>query len=223
MPTMEREDHTLNSAESREFTIGAEVMARDGEPLGSVAYVVVQPPRLHVTNLVVSTGSLLGRDIVVPVDAVEQADEQRVHLALTKEQFAAQPDYVDVEYQQPTQDWQMGGLGYPGSTVLWPTGTYFPQPESVTVNAPAGTVGLHEGMDVQSGDGHRVGSIDGLETDPSTGDLTAIAVKHGFLFTHDTVIPMEEIQGVDNDIVTLRTSHDELQKRFHQESEAGQG
>jgi len=223
MPTMEREDHTLNSAESREFTIGAEVMARDGEPLGSVAYVVVQPPRLHVTNLVVSTGSLLGRDIVVPVDAVEQADEQRVHLALTKEQFAAQPDYVDVEYQQPTQDWQMGGLGYPGSTVLWPTGTYFAQPESVTVNAPAGTVGLHEGMDVQSGDGHRVGSIDGLETDPSTGDLTAIAVKHGFLFTHDTVIPMEEIQGVDNDIVTLRTSHDELQKRFHQESEAGQG
>lgn len=213
----------MRSAESRKFTIGAEVMASDGEPLGSVAYVVVQPPRLHVTNLVVSTGSLLGRDIVVPVDAVEQADEHRVHLALTKERFAAQPDYVDVEYQQSTQDWQMGGLGYPGSTVLWPTGTYFPQPESVTVNAPAGTVGLHEGMDVRSGDGHRVGSIDGLKTDPSTGNLSAIVVKHGFLFTHDTLIPMEEIQGTDNDMVTLRPSHDELQKRFQHESEAGQG
>jgi len=220
---MDQEDQTMHSAESREFTIGAEVMASDGEPLGSVAYVVVQPPRLHVTNLVVSTGSLLGRDIVVPVDAVEQAGEQRVHLSLTKEQFAAQPDYVDVEYQRPTQDWQMSGLGYPGSTVLWPTGTYFPQPESVTVNAPAGTVGLHEGMDVQSVDGHRVGSIDGLETNPATGDISAIVVKHGFLFTHDTLIPMEEIQGTGNDIVTLRTSHDELQKRFQRESEAGQG
>jgi hypothetical protein len=40
---MDQEDQTMHSAESREFTIGAEVMASDGEPLGSVAYVVVQP------------------------------------------------------------------------------------------------------------------------------------------------------------------------------------
>ncbi len=40
----------MHNAESRVFTIGAEVMTSDGEPLGSVAYVVVQPPQLHVTN-----------------------------------------------------------------------------------------------------------------------------------------------------------------------------
>jgi uncharacterized protein YrrD len=194
--------------------IGADVIGGDGNKLGSVAYVVVHPPELHLTDLVVSTGSILGRDIVVPVDVVDRIAAGKVYLSVDQREFSAFEDYVDIQYKQPPDDWiPVSGSVYPTQGTLWPGDLYYPQVSEVHVNAPAGTVGLNEGMEVESSDGHKVGSIVALDTDPSSGDVTGIVIHHGLLFRHDTRIPVEDIADVGTEHVALKLTRDEVHRR----------
>ena len=60
----------MSGAAEERIDIGADVLTVDGEKVGSVVYVVVQPETMRLTDIVVSTGAILGRDVVVPIDAV---------------------------------------------------------------------------------------------------------------------------------------------------------
>lgn len=197
------------------ITTGTPVFTSDGQQAGHVSYVVVDPRTFKVTDFVVSTGNFLGRDIVVSTDQIEREDDDGIYLKLDRQGLDACPDYVDVNYQTPPDTWLPApGLTYPAGSMLWPAGITYPEATSVTVNTPAGTVGLYPGMDVVSSDGHTVGSIDALVTDPQSDDVTGFVVKHGFIFTHDTTIPVDQVARVENDRVKLKISKDAAEQEF---------
>lgn len=197
--------------------VGADVSTSDGAHVGRVAYVVVRPPAFTITDVVVSTGALLGRDIVVPVDSVAGREGNAVRLALDRHALDTLPDYVEAHYERPPDDWfGAAGMYYPGSGTLWPAGTYFPVPTSTTVNAPAGTVGLREGLDVVSSDGHGVGRIHRLVTDGAGEEVAALVVTEGVLFRHDVTIPTTEIEQATEAGVVLRLTRDEVKERFEE-------
>lgn len=194
--------------------IGSDVLGRNGEKLGSVLYVVVHPPDMHVTDVVVSTGAILGRDIVVPVDAIDRVADEKVYLSVDKGGLEDFQGYVEIEYKQPPQSWiPTSGFVYPVQAILWPADMVYPQITSVEVHTPPGTVELREGMDVESSDGHKVGSIAALDTDPSTDRVTGLIIKQGWIFSHDTHIPMEDVADVSSDRVKLKVTKDEVQRR----------
>jgi uncharacterized protein YrrD len=194
---------------------GADVIGSDGEKIGTVTYVVARPPALDITDIVVGTGALLGRDIVVPTDQVDRIEDGRVYLRLDRSGLERLPDYVDVKYETPPTGWiPPDGFYYPSAAVLWPAGAYYPQPSSVTVNAPAGTVGMHEGMEVESSDGHTIGSIAGFDIEGET--VAAFVVKEGFIFHHDVRIPVGAVAGVEEGKVRLNLTKDEASTRFQQ-------
>jgi sporulation protein YlmC with PRC-barrel domain len=196
--------------------IGADVVGSAGESLGSVAYVVVRPPEMHLTDIVVSTGSILGRDVVVPIDKVERVEAGKVFLSLDKDAVNQCPDYVEIHYDQPPSTWAPPmGYYYPGDMTLWPAGMYNPQPSSVTVNAPSGTVGVSQGMEVESSDGQKVGSVQAIDADPRRDDVTAIVIKRGHLFSHhDVRIPTDCIADVEGDRIKLSLTAEEVKSRF---------
>lgn len=191
--------------------IGADVIGSAGDKVGTVAYVVVQPPRMHVTDYVVSTG-LLGRDVVVPIDKVDHVADGKVYLSLDANGLNQLDDYIEVQYTQPPQEWAppVGSFLYPAQSIVWPAGAYYPEASSVTVNTPQGSVGLHEGMDVESSDGHKVGAIKAIEEDPASGDVTEIIIKEGHLFSHDARIPASLIAEVHEGRVTLSVTRDDV-------------
>lgn len=208
----------MNPHDSEEhIRIGADVISSAGDKVGSVAYVVVHPPEMHVTDIVVSTGAILGRDVLVAVDKVNRIADGQIHLSIDKDQLEKCEDYVEVEYEGPPPEWAPAtGWGYPAGGTLWPTGSFYPEVSSVHVNAPSGTVGIRHGMDVESSDGHKVGSIDALDANLSTDDLTEMVVKQGHLFTHDIHIPIGDVDRVDEEKVVLKLSRDEVRQRFGQ-------
>jgi sporulation protein YlmC with PRC-barrel domain len=104
---------------------------------------------------------------------------------------------------------------YPSTSVLWPAGAYYPEPSSTTVNAPAGTVGIRKGMDVVSSDGHRVGTVQAMDRDPSTGNLTDIIVRHGHLTHHDLRIACSQVSEIEGDQVKLTLTREEFEKKLH--------
>jgi uncharacterized protein YrrD len=195
--------------------IGSDVLGSDGEKVGSVAYLVIDPTDLHLTDLVVNTGALLGRDVLVPVDVVGSITPDGVQLTVDKDTLATYQNYIDVEYTRPPEGWiAPPDFAAPMSSIVWPMGSYGALPQPTHVNAPKGSVGLSEGMEVQSSDGHRVGSLRAVDNDPASDDIRAIVVKEGHLFGHDVTIPADRIERIDEGLVVLTLTQDEAKAEF---------
>ena len=192
--------------------IGADVMDSGGNKVGTATYIVVRPPEMQMTDIVVSTGAILGRDVVVPLHSVREVAEGKVYLSIDQDQLKTYPDYIEINYQQPPGGWvPPAGPYYPATGVLWPVGASYPEASSVRVNTPPGTVGISEGKEVESSDGKKVGSVDALETDPMSNEVTGFVVKRGFLFTHDTLLPTTAVSAVHDGKVILDVTKDQVQ------------
>src|ERR1700738_5179390 len=83
-----------------EIRLGASVDAIDGE-VGRVDRVIVRLGSGEVTGLVVRKGLLLGRDIVIPIEAVDRADDESVHLGLSLDQVNALTEFNPDEFTRP--------------------------------------------------------------------------------------------------------------------------
>lgn len=198
------------------LAIGADVIAADGDKVGSLDYVVVHPPDLRITDIVVGTGLILGRDIVIPADTLARVEGGKVYLRLNKGDLEKYPDYINIHYQAPPQGWiPPAGFMYPPTGVLWPEGmSYYPAPASVTVNAPPGTTGISAGMDVRSSDGHTIGTISKVEIGDAGQDVVGLVVKEGLIFHHDVTIPTSAVSGIQDGAVLLNLTADEVKGQF---------
>jgi sporulation protein YlmC with PRC-barrel domain len=202
-------------APEERITGGEDVLDSTGAKVGTVAYAVIKPPEMHLTDIVVSTGALLGRDIVVPTDKIGEMSGGKVHLTIDKNELETLKDYVEVHYDQPPETWAVdAGYMYPSQSVLWPAGSYYPEPTSTTINAPAGTVGIRKGMEVVCSDGHKAGTVQAMDSDPSTGNLTDIIVRHGHLTHHEVRIPCSQVADIEADQVKLAMSKQEFENKL---------
>ena len=103
--------------------LDAKVRARDGEEIGSLNRAIVDPQTNEVTHVVVSTGAIFGRDIVVPRENVERAnqDGDTIQLDLTKDELERFPDFMPEQYGAPPPAWVApAGYGFPASGYAWP-------------------------------------------------------------------------------------------------------
>ncbi|GAC1405528.1 MAG: hypothetical protein NVSMB52_19320 [Chloroflexota bacterium] len=203
--------------EDARVDIGADVVGSDGTKIGTVSYVVVRPPQLHVTDYVVTTGEFLGRDIVVPVDSVERIADGQLHLRVDKHALGELKDYIEIHYTRPPESWApLGGFTYSTESTLLPSSTFYPEDAEVRVNAPAGTVGLSKGMPIETSDGHNAGSIGAVDEDSTTGNITGLILTEGHFFKHEVHIPASTVARVRDDRVTLTLTRDELQRQYGQ-------
>ncbi len=72
---------------------GVEVLADDGE-LGTVDHVLVDPQTRRITHIVVRTGPLIPRDLIVPIEKVYSLGSERVAVHGTREELASSPAYT---------------------------------------------------------------------------------------------------------------------------------
>lgn len=196
----------------KHIDIDADVLDSEREKVGTVAYVVVRPSDRRITDIVVRTGILLGREIVVPTDLIHDVRDGKVYLLIDKEELKKYPDYIKIDYEHLPEGWVApDDLDYPPSGILWPAGSYY-SPADIRINAPPGTLGLREGMDVESSDGHKVGVIESLDVDLQTEQIRAFTVKRGHLFTHETLIPVGDVTAIRPGKVILNLTKDQVKE-----------
>ncbi len=99
--------------------IGARVRTRDDADVGEVHRVVVDLERQAVASIVVLKGRLLSRDILVPLEYVERADEDGVGLRLTTDELKELPDFAYNEILTPPPTWAFP-MPYPGGAIYVP-------------------------------------------------------------------------------------------------------
>lgn len=63
---------------------------------------------------------------------------------------------------------------------------------------------LKENTDVLNARGEKIGSVDRVVIDPESRKVTHLVAKKGLLFTREKVIPVEQVERVTPDAVTLK-------------------
>lgn len=203
-----------------DIRLGAPVSTRDGKRVGRVDRVVVDPDGERLTHLVVHSGVILTRDVVVPAEDVDAATRDGVRLHLGSEELDRLPDFVETEFvplesqdEPPLITWE-GAPSYEPKAVLVPASLlydppikpYAPQIVEERENVPYGAADIAHGSWVRCVDGP-VGKVVEVRVEPSTRRVTGVVVE-----AEDGrwLVPAEAIAVVDSRGVGLRARRCEL-------------
>jgi uncharacterized protein YrrD len=156
--------------------LGAKVRTKDAHDAGEVHRVIIDPATERITGFAISTGGLLGREVMVGEDAFEATDAggETVTLSLTKEELKSQPTFDEGDYVAPEPGWAAPtGYEFPPNAYLWPPLDTLPAAEER--DRPA----IKKGDAVKDRDGDLVGTVAEIRFDQATGDLLGFTVKAG--------------------------------------------
>jgi uncharacterized protein YrrD len=182
-----------------EFKQDTRVYTPDGQVVGHVDRVVLDPRTKTVSHIVVRKGFLFVEDKVVPLDMIESADQERVTLRAAAgdlEKLSAFEDahYVPLSMDEAASVAYAEGLAEP---LYWypPVGGWMghdylpPYRMHIDQNIPEDTVAVIEGARVVTADDKEVGHVEQVFTDPATNRATYVLVAHGFLTKTKKLIP----------------------------------
>jgi uncharacterized protein YrrD len=198
-----------------QFKNGAEVFSGDGEKIGTLRRIVIDPRTREVSNLVVEKGFLFKTDKVIPITLVDLGIEDRIILKKTNQDILEEfPDFESTYYvpidqpDNPYQDDIEASYLYPPLHLGWTTGGHvgYPLPQYVLKteqDIPEGTVALEEGAKVISRDGEHVGNVEEIMTESQEERVTHFVVSEGLLLKERKLIPAVWIESVTEDEIHL--------------------
>lgn len=200
-----------------EYRVGSVLRSTQGDDLGHVDALVVDPTNLTVTHLVVSHDKLSPR-VLVPVRRVSEASPEAVTTDLGPGDLERAEPFDAPDYNDPDV-----GMAY-GDMVLDP-GSYFLEPFASPLDGwvltshervPKGEITIRRGQDVYSSDQAHLGKVDEFLVDPEDDHITHVVVRQGSaLRRQDVVVPVTAATTLEDDRVVLRLSRDEVESLDH--------
>jgi uncharacterized protein YrrD len=198
-----------------QFKKGAEVFSGEGEKVGTLDRVVIDPRTREVSSLVVGKGILFRTDKVIPITLVDLDIEDRIVLKKTNQDIVEDfPDFETAHYvpldepDNPYYEAVEASYWYPPIHPGWAMSNYVghPQPEFVLKtdqDIPEGTVALEEGAKVISRDGKHVGNVEQVITESQENRVSHFVVSEGFLLKERKLVPAVWVTNVAEDEIHL--------------------
>lgn len=207
--------------------LDARVLTSDGHDVGRIKHAVIDPGAREVAAFVVSTGGLLGRDVIIARQEIESArpDGDAIRLELSKERFDDLPTFVPRDYSAPPVGYEPTGPGaFPTSAYLWPVAYEVTATDAAIPDrgsSPSGDVdaappSIDHGSRVVDSNGDEVGVVEDLLFDEDTGKLRALVVTLGgglqrlFGAGRTAKISASLVEGVADRVVHLRTVKEQI-------------
>jgi len=199
--------------------LGGKVQCTDG-PFGDLADVVVDPIARRVTHLVVQPHKHHERARLVPVERASAAGDGIALDCSVADVEALEPvhesAYLRVgELPVADPEWEIGTqdvLALPLYQEMDGMGSVIDPDPHVIVNydrIPKHEVEIRRSSAVMSADGHHLGHVDGFLV--GSGETTDIVLERGHLWgRREVVIPAAAVARVENDLVTLSVTKDEV-------------
>jgi sporulation protein YlmC with PRC-barrel domain len=207
---------------------GTRVVDSSGKGVGTVSRLILHGQSREAAGVVVHQGIVNRREVVVPLSKVASFTGDEVRLGMTAHDMAGLDIYNSAPLRAMPDHWEMpigfdqrdffllGGDGWTEAVLP------FEQTGSAVTHTP-GYVrdtetpqdprepDIAAGMHVYSKDGTQVGSVEAVELDEVTRRVIRITVKHGFLFTTQTVVPASMV-GAVTDRISLNVDADTVKK-----------
>ncbi len=205
----------------------ADVVSAEGEKIGTVNRVVVNPRTKKIDSLVIRQGFINKVDKVIPMDMIETADKEKVTLKPVASSLDELPNFEENYFvtvdpntgiQEPAP---IDPILYPPRIYPYPplgvSPAYYPgffETYSVKTdeNIPQDTIPLKEGARVVSADDKHVGSIERVFVDSETEKVTHFLVSEGVLFKEHKLIPSAWVNTINEEAVRLGVDADVLNR-----------
>jgi uncharacterized protein YrrD len=187
--------------------LGSDIYGSDGEKLGVVDSLVVEPDTGAISSIVVRKGLFFPTDKILPASAATSVDEDGVHVNLTKDDVEQLTEYMDAEYMWPPAGYY-GGAGY-----IWPAASVYTTDLMVDAEIEErhpGSIILSEGTLVVGSDNEELGRITEMVTD-DRGRVAGIRVEEGFFRHHEHYIPAHLVESADDTVVRLKVTKDRVE------------
>jgi uncharacterized protein YrrD len=192
----------------------AEVISGQGNKVGTLNRVVIDPKNKDVSHLVVSVGFLSDEARVVPMSSVRSVVEGSIILQEDDDEFGRLPEFEETHYIAVDEDeapgWEKPLYSYPPLLAWGQTGQYAQVPSPSYVqrterNIPEGLVALEEGAGVISSDHQRVGNVESIRVAPDDR-ATHLVISAGLLLKKSKLIPTHWIGHIQEDKIVLAVS-----------------
>ncbi len=218
---------------SIQLELGQDVYASDGEKVGTVDRLLINPQTHAIEQFIIHSGFFTREDKLVEAGLVSSADRNGVRLNASGEEVHALPTFYEEQYAVASPDQLTGGgmitpnaggvgqllydapstgRGYPGTGSFFDPAPINPPPLQNQSNAPEADVMIGEGTDVVGSNGDKLGTI-GDVMFGADGRLEAFVVKAGLLFKHDVRVSADQIAEIASDHVRLNITADEAKRR----------
>jgi sporulation protein YlmC with PRC-barrel domain len=207
--------------------LGMDVFGSDGEKVGTVERIVVDPNTKQIHQFIVHRGFLSHDDKLVEISMISSQDTDGLRLDLTADQVNELPGYVEDRFVDiPEHDRgalpfmlpsAMGagsylygapyaGRGYEGSSDSF----FDAAPAAAPViedqsNIPETDVMISEGTDVYGADGDKVGSV-GQILMGDDGAIDGFVVSKCFIFKKDVRVPIDWVESADGEEIRLNVT-----------------
>lgn len=194
-----------------QFNLGTHVYSEDGQLVGKVDRIVLAESDGAVRGLVVHKGHFFTRDVLVPLDTVATVNDVGLYLRLGKDEVGHLPEFVEEEYAPPPAD-AASPSPHTAGEAMFPLGVELgvaPQMVGETTNLPRGSSAIARGFSVCCSDGE-VGLVRDVVLDGEQTFLAYLVLEaRGEPLDHAHV-PLRLAAHVENAVVTLRCTRDEL-------------
>src|SRR5258706_2167507 len=200
------------------FQKNADVIDANGQQVGSLERVVLNPESKLITDIVVRTGTLFNKvDRVVPVELIVETTENQIALSREAGEIESFPpfeerylvDEDDDTAQKPADVPPVvyGNPGFGPMVVPAPGEQFVAQ---IDQNIPNGTVTMKEGAKVITADGKHVGNVERVLADASVDQVTNLEISKGRFTKEWRLIPMKWVMTMGEDEVRLRVNEDSI-------------
>jgi uncharacterized protein YrrD len=198
-----------------QFQKNAVVLSADGQQVGSLNRVVVDPNTRVLTDIVVRTGALFNHEErVVPLEFIAETTADQIVLREEAGDLKTLPPFeeehiVDTEENtggSPGEIVQPLGYGSPVIGTPMPTTIGEEFVTRIDQNIPEGSVAVKEGAKVISADGKNVGDVERIFTGIPNEQITHLLISRGKLSKKTKLLPIEWVDNLAEDEVTLRVN-----------------
>ncbi len=204
-----------------QFQQDASIVAANGQEVGHIDRVVVDPQTKAVTHIVVRKGLLFKEEKVVPIVLIADATEDRITLRAGAEDLEALPPFEEKHYVQSE-----GGTAPTASPSGSAPALYGPSPlggalgaslpeerfvEQIEQNIPEGTIAMKEGAKAITTEGKHVGNVERVFTDPPEERATHLLISKGLLSKERRLIPITWVSIMAEDEVHLAVKEEALE------------
>ena len=184
---------------SMNIDLGADIISSDGEKLGVVDSLVIEPNNGSIQAVVVRKGLFFPTDKILPLQMVTGIEGDAVRVNISKDDAEQLTEYMDSAYVMPPAGYY-GGYGY-----MWPAASVYSRDlmvdEQIRERMPDAII-LSEGTLVVDKDGDEVGRISEIASDDQSR-VTGFKVEEGLFRHHEHYIPAHTVAKADDTVVQL--------------------
>jgi len=203
-----------------EFTEGMTVKTADGDTVGHINRIVVDPLNGNISHVIVEKGFLFTEDRIIPVDMFLVTDDD-VRLNASVKELEDFPLYEEDYYvtshgyqEKPYLDWSMRPLFYyppvGREQVTHPNG---PRPEGYVKSTPdveEDKIVISEGTQVLSLDDDHLGDVEKVITNDQR-QITHFVISKGIIFTSERLIPIGWVRQITDGLIRLHVPNETVE------------